>query len=249
MIVERTSFVLKLAESRHCHSQSWRSRAGPRVRRLTAGGEWIRNFSSAPDRQRFRGLRSDWGRSTVGRRYHPSGRRPRKPIERRRSLRSATHRRDEGAHALAMARYRGTEISNPFPSSGESANFRSLTLARLRALEGNGFEPSVPRRTRSAVTLRRGLMSDFRRRKAHATCSGKIARGGTRGNGEQTPGGRPPSAWQGRSPAFPVIFAAAFFELCPQCRKPVLEDIDDRVADLGRRKGGSVYETTPTIDF
>jgi len=29
-----------------------------------------------------------------------TGRRPRKPIERRRSLRSATHRRDEGAHAV-----------------------------------------------------------------------------------------------------------------------------------------------------
>jgi hypothetical protein len=29
----------------------------------------------------------------------------------------------------------------------------------------------------------------------------------------------------------------------------VLEDIDDGFADLGRRKGGSVYEPTPTIDF
>jgi len=46
-----------------------------------------------------------------------------------------------------------------------------------------------------------------------------------------------------------VIFAAAFFELCTHCCKPVLEDIDDRFADLGRRKGGSVYEPTPTIDF
>src|SRR5580704_10718697 len=56
-------------------------------------------------------------------------------------------------------------------------------------------------------------------------------------------------AWQGRSSAFPVIFAAAFFELCTHCCKPVLEDIDDGFADLGRRKGGSVYEPTPTIDF
>ena len=56
-------------------------------------------------------------------------------------------------------------------------------------------------------------------------------------------------AWQGPSSAFPVIFAAAFFELCTHCCKPVLEDIDDRFADLGRRKGGSVYEPTPTIDF
>jgi hypothetical protein len=46
-----------------------------------------------------------------------------------------------------------------------------------------------------------------------------------------------------------VIFAAAFFELCTHCCKPVLEDIDDRFADLGRRKGGSVYEPAPTIDF
>ena len=56
-------------------------------------------------------------------------------------------------------------------------------------------------------------------------------------------------AWQGRSSAFPVIFATAFFELCTHCCKPMLEDIDDRFADLGRRKGGSVYEPTPTIDF
>jgi hypothetical protein len=53
----------------------------------------------------------------------------------------------------------------------------------------------------------------------------------------------------GRSSAFPVIFAAAFFELCTYCCKPVLKDIDDRFADLGRRKGGSVYEPAPTIDF
>src|SRR5438105_15848274 len=48
----------------------------------------------------FEGFGRIGGRSTVGRRYHPSGRRPRKPIERRRSLRSATYRRDEGAHAV-----------------------------------------------------------------------------------------------------------------------------------------------------
>ena len=29
---------------------------------------------------------------------------------------------------LAVARHRGTEISNPFPSSGESANFQSLPV-------------------------------------------------------------------------------------------------------------------------
>jgi len=32
---------------------------------------------------------------------------------------------------LAVARHRGTEISNPFPSSEESANFRSLSGGRI----------------------------------------------------------------------------------------------------------------------
>src|SRR6516165_10174513 len=32
---------------------------------------------------------------------------------------------------LAVARHRGTEISNPFPSSGESTNFRFLSRRRL----------------------------------------------------------------------------------------------------------------------
>jgi hypothetical protein len=45
---------------------------------------------------------------------------------------------------------------------------------------------------------------------------------------------------KGRSSALPVIFAAELFELCTHCCEPMLEDIDDRVADLGRRKGGSV---------
>src|SRR5437763_12782450 len=37
---------------------------------------------------------------------------------------AATHRGNEGPTLLAMARHPGTEISNPLPSSGESANFR-----------------------------------------------------------------------------------------------------------------------------
>jgi len=39
------------------------------------------------------------------------------------------------------------------------------------------------------------------------------------------------------------------FELCPHCHKPTLEDIDDLVANLGRREGGSVYNTTPTVEL
>jgi hypothetical protein len=38
-------------------------------------------------------------------------------------------------------------------------------------------------------------------------------------------------------------------ELCPHRRKPTLEDIDDLVANLGRREGDSVYNTAPTIDL
>jgi hypothetical protein len=48
---------------------------------------------------------------------------------------------------------------------------------------------------------------------------------------------------------FPLVFDAEFLELCPHGRKPTLEDIDDLVANLGRREGGSVYKPTPTIDF
>jgi hypothetical protein len=51
------------------------------------------------------------------------------------------------------------------------------------------------------------------------------------------------------SSAFPVIFGAKFFSLCPHRRKPALEDIYDCVADLGRRKGGSIYKPTPAVDL
>src|SRR6516225_537344 len=45
---------------------------------LSAGGKWIRNFSSAPDRQRLRGFgRVGADRWSARRRNHPSGRRPR----------------------------------------------------------------------------------------------------------------------------------------------------------------------------
>jgi hypothetical protein len=49
--------------------------------------------------------------------------------------------------------------------------------------------------------------------------------------------------------AFPVIFGAKFFSLCPHRRKPALEDIYDCVADLGRRKDGSIYKPTPAVDL
>jgi hypothetical protein len=44
-------------------------------------------------------------------------------------------------------------------------------------------------------------------------------------------------------------FATKLLELCPHRRKPALENIDNLIANLGRREGGSVYEPTPTIDF
>jgi hypothetical protein len=51
------------------------------------------------------------------------------------------------------------------------------------------------------------------------------------------------------SSAFPVIFGAKCFSLCPHRRKPALEDIYDCVADLGRRKDGSIYKPTPAVDL
>jgi hypothetical protein len=52
-----------------------------------------------------------------------------------------------------------------------------------------------------------------------------------------------------RSSALPLwaVFGAEFFELCPHRHKPALEDTDDLTADLGRRKGDSVYKPTPTV--
>jgi hypothetical protein len=42
---------------------------------------------------------------------------------------------------------------------------------------------------------------------------------------------------------------AEFLELCSQLRKSALEDIDYKIADLGRPEGGSVDKSTPTIDW
>jgi hypothetical protein len=44
-------------------------------------------------------------------------------------------------------------------------------------------------------------------------------------------------------------FEPELLELCSHCRKSALEDADDLVANLGRREGGSVYQSTPTIDL
>jgi hypothetical protein len=68
--------------------------------------------------------------------------------------------------------------------------------------------------------------------------------GGWRTQSCGAPSNRP--AW---SAASPLIFDAELLELCSHCRKSALEDTDDLVANLGRREGGSVYESTPTIDF
>jgi hypothetical protein len=38
-------------------------------------------------------------------------------------------------------------------------------------------------------------------------------------------------------------------ERCPYRRKSALENIDNLIANLGRREGGSVYEPTPAIDL
>jgi hypothetical protein len=46
-----------------------------------------------------------------------------------------------------------------------------------------------------------------------------------------------------------LIFDAELLELCSHCLNSALEDADDLVSNLDRRKGGSVYQATPTIDF
>src|SRR5215831_3226980 len=78
---------------------------------LSAGAEWNSNVQfRAPDRQRFRGFIRV---GTIYRRTgHPSNCRPRH-----------TNRLSGGGPR--SRRHRGTEGSNPFPSNGESANFRS----------------------------------------------------------------------------------------------------------------------------
>ena len=100
----------------------------PKVCGLSGGADWIRNSSSAQDRQRLRGfgrigpidrwlggiIRAVVGPGKVG------------------GSRSRTHRRIKAARAVANGeRHRGTEISNPVRSSGESANLLFLASTRL----------------------------------------------------------------------------------------------------------------------
>ena len=98
---------------------------------LTTGAEWIRTFSSALDRQQFV-VSSELGpiyRRTV----IQSSCRPRQTdrvVWRRSGAPSLTTRitRRHTKVALSVVRARrGTESSNPFPSSGESANFWFLS--------------------------------------------------------------------------------------------------------------------------
>jgi len=77
--------------------------------------------------------------------------------------------------------------------------------------------------------------------------SGEAKRWGA--NGETKFGGPRPAGQHRRSSAWPAVFGAEFFELCPYRHKPALEDTDDLTADLGSRESGSVYKPTPTIDL
>ena len=56
-----------------------------------------------------------------------------------------------------MQAHRGTEGSNPFPSSGESANFRFLASI-IRARNPAGGAPLARRSTRAAVDILEGLI-------------------------------------------------------------------------------------------
>jgi hypothetical protein len=106
---------------------------------LAAGAEWIRTFSSALDRQRFVGS-SELG-PIYRRTGHPNSCRPRRAVRvvgrRSRSRHSPPGSGGVTTAALSAVRaHRGTEVSNPFPSSGESANFRFLArIIRLSAAE------------------------------------------------------------------------------------------------------------------
>jgi hypothetical protein len=67
-------------------------------------------------------------------------------------------------------------------------------------------------------------------------------------NGEDNPAGGLPSRRHGQSSGCPSGFRAEFLKLCPHRPKPALEDIDDLVADFGRREADSVYKSTPNVD-
>src|SRR6516165_10297809 len=78
--------------------------------------------------------------------------------------------------------------------------------------------------------------------------SAQVKPSGGAGMEKRNPAGLPAGQHR-RSSAWPAVFGAEFFELCPHRHKPAREDTDDLTADLGRREGGSVYKPTPTIDL
>jgi len=111
---------------------------------LSAGGEWIRTSSSARDRQRLRGFGRVGADRPSARRYHPRSRRPRQIDRAVAAYRGViVHRRMKAPTLLAVARHRGTDSSNPFPSSGESA-----AKPRERSQPGRGRIRFATRRIR-----------------------------------------------------------------------------------------------------
>ena len=109
--------------------------------RLSAGGEWIRNFSSAPGRLRFRGFGRVGADRQSARRNHPSGRRPRQ-TDRAGGTRSRHSPAEMKAPTLlAVARHRRTESSNPFPSA-ESLRTIGSSAAAFSSVYGRGSSSS-----------------------------------------------------------------------------------------------------------
>jgi hypothetical protein len=116
-----------------------------RTCRLTAGGNRIR--TAGPTSRVFESSFGRWARAGFGRveadrpsalRYHPSSRRPRQTNRAVATARGATtHRRMKAPTLMAVVRHRGTEFSNPFPSSGESG-------ANQHLQRRVGCEPASP---------------------------------------------------------------------------------------------------------
>src|SRR5689334_22768126 len=85
------------------------SAGGPKVRRLPAGGEWIRTISTAEDSSTS--MQSALVRAVFA---------------------LADTKRGHMTSCQSLRASPGTDGSNPVPSSGESANFRSLRGGRRR---------------------------------------------------------------------------------------------------------------------
>jgi hypothetical protein len=105
---------------------------GSQVRiRLAAGAEWIPQFRA--NRQQFV-VSSEFGRSTGARSSEQLPASANRPSCRAGSgapsLTARIRRRHTKIALSAVRARRGTEGSNPFPSSGESTNFRFLSRRR-----------------------------------------------------------------------------------------------------------------------